>query len=140
MLRNLIDDVRSALSAVAQISGVVAALLFSAFVTLGFLCAAGFVFILDQYGLIVACLCGAGLFFVVTLFLLIWLDSLKRRAARPKEVVKSTMQTALADPMVIAAGLRLVRTIGLKRLIPLAVLGGVALGLFVRAPKRDESP
>jgi hypothetical protein len=113
--------------------------MFTAFVTVCFLCAAAFVFVLDQYGLIMACLAGAGLFFIVTLFLLIWLNALKRRAARPKEVAKSTMQTAIADPMVIAAGLQLVRVVGIKRLIPLAVLGGVALGLLARAPKREEN-
>ncbi len=139
MLQNMIDDVKNALSAAAQTSGVVAASVFTAFVTLCFLCAAAFVFVLDRYGLIMACLCGAGVFFVVTLFLLVWLDALKRRAARPKEVAKSAMQTAIADPMVIAAGLQLVRVVGIKRMIPLVALGGLALGLLARAPKREIS-
>jgi hypothetical protein len=86
-----------------------------------------------------ACLSGAGVFFVVTLFLLIWLDALKRRVAKPKEVAKSAVQTALADPMVIAAGLQLVRVVGIKRLIPLVALGGVALGLLARTAKREDS-
>ena len=138
MLQNMIDDVKGAIGAAAQTSGVVAAAVFTAFVTLCFLCAAAFVFVLDRYGLIMACLSGAGVFFLVTLVLLIWLEALKRRAAKPKEVAKSTMQTALADPMVIAAGLQLVRVVGIKRLIPLVALGGVALGLLARAPKRED--
>jgi hypothetical protein len=139
MWQNMIDGMKGAIGAAAQISGVVAAVIFAAFVTLCFLCAAAFVFVFDRYGLIMACLSGAGLFFLVTLFLLIWLDVLKRRAAKPKEVAKSTMQTALADPMVIAAGLQLVRVVGIKRLILLVALGGVALGLLARAPKREDS-
>lgn len=139
MLQNVIDEVKSALGAAAQTSGVIVAAVFTAFITLCFLCAAGFVFVLDRYGLIMACLSGAGVFFVVTLFLLIWLDALKRRAARPKEVAKSAVQTAMADPMVIAAGLQLVRVVGIKRLIPLVAIGGVALGLLARAPKREDS-
>ena len=135
----MIDEVKGAIRAAAQTSGVVAAAVFAAFVTLCFLCAAAFVFIFDRYGLIMACLSGAGLFFLVTLVLLIWLDALKRRAAKSKEVAKSTMQTALADPMVIAAGLQLVRVVGIKRLIPLVALGGVALGLLARTAKRKES-
>lgn len=138
MLQSLIEDAKASVRAAAQTSGVVVAAAFTALATLSFLCAAGFVFVLDRYGLIIACLAGAGVFFVVTLFLLIWLEALHRRAARPKEAARSAMQTALADPMVIAAGLQLVRTIGIKRLIPMVALGGVALGLLARAPKRED--
>jgi hypothetical protein len=139
MLQNMIDEAKSAVGAAARMSGVVAATAFTTFVTLCFLCAAAFVYVFDRFGLIMACLCGAGLFFVVTLVLLIWLDALKRRAAKPKEVAKSTMQNALADPMVIAAGLQLVRMVGIKRLIPLVALGGVALGLLARTAKHKDS-
>lgn len=139
MLQNMIDDVKGAVGAAARTSGVVAAAVFTAFVTLCFLCAAAFVFVFDHYGLIMACLSGAGLFLVVTLILLIWLDALKRRVAKSKEAAKSTMQTALADPMVIAAGLQLVRVIGIKKLVPLVALGGVALGLLARTAKREDS-
>ena len=136
MLQTFIDDMKSGMRAAARTSGVVAAAALTAFVTLCFLCAAVFVFVLETYGLIIACLAGAGVFFVVTLLLLIYLDELRRRAARrPKEVAKSVVQVAATDPMVIAAGLQLVRTIGIKRLIPLVALGGVALGLLARPPK-----
>jgi hypothetical protein len=36
----------------------------------------------------------------------------------------------LADPAVVAAALQVVRTIGVKRLIPLIAIGGLALGLL----------
>jgi uncharacterized membrane protein len=131
----IIDEMKAGMRSAARAYAVVAAMAFTAFVTLCFLCAAAFVVVLDSYGLFWACLAGAGLFFVVTIFLLIWLDVLKQRAARPKEAAKSTLQAAATDPMVIAAGLQLVRAVGVKRLIPLVALGGVALGLLARTPK-----
>jgi hypothetical protein len=51
------------------------------------------------------------------------------------------MQTALSDPMVLAAGLQIVRTIGIKRIIPLLALGGVAFGLMAhRNSAAKEEP
>ena len=47
----------------------------------------------------------------------------------------------LADPMVVAAGLQLIRTIGIKKLIPLLAVGGLALGLMVnRNHAADQAP
>jgi hypothetical protein len=41
----------------------------------------------------------------------------------------------------VATGLQIVRAIGVKRLIPLLALGGVALGfLATRATAQDEAP
>jgi hypothetical protein len=36
----------------------------------------------------------------------------------------------LADPMMVAAGIQIVRAIGVKKLIPLLAVGGLALGLL----------
>jgi hypothetical protein len=47
----------------------------------------------------------------------------------------------LADPMVVAAGLQLVRAIGIKKLIPLLAVGGLALGLMAnRSHAADQTP
>ena len=40
------------------------------------------------------------------------------------------MQTALADPMLVAAGLQVIRAIGVKRLIPILAVGGSLLGFW----------
>lgn len=48
------------------------------------------------------------------------------------------MQTALSDPMVLAAGLQIVRTIGIKRIIPLVAIGGIALGLMANRRQAAE--
>jgi hypothetical protein len=36
----------------------------------------------------------------------------------------------LADPMLLATGLQIVRAIGIKRLLPILAIGGVALGIL----------
>jgi len=143
MFQNMIDEAKGAIRAAARASGVAAAAALAGFATLCFLCAAGFVFLFQRYSLIVACLAGAALFFVIAVLLLSWADAMRRRAARArrKPPAPSVVHTALSDPMVIAAGLQIVRAIGVRRLIPLIALGGVALGLLAKAqkPPRRES-
>jgi thiamine monophosphate synthase len=41
--------------------------------------------------------------------------------------------------MVLAAGLQIVRTIGLKRIIPLVAIGGIALGLMANRRAADAA-
>jgi hypothetical protein len=46
----------------------------------------------------------------------------------------------LADPMLLATGLQIVRAIGVKRLLPILAIGGVALGIMAsRAGASDEA-
>ena len=52
--------------------------------------------------------------------------------ARAEETTKSAAQAMLADPMVVAAGLQIVRAIGVKKLIPILAVAGLALGLLAR--------
>ena len=44
----------------------------------------------------------------------------------------------LADPMLVAAGLQIVRAIGVKKLIPILAVGGLALGFL--ASRGQSSP
>lgn len=141
MLQKLIDDAReSAGSALRQTSLALAGAIFL-FVTVSFLCAAAFVFVLERYGLIQACLAGAGVFFIATLLAAMSYAIQKRQEERrPKPPPPSAMQTALSDPMVLAAGLQIARTIGIKRIIPLLAIGGVALGMMAtrNAASKEE--
>jgi hypothetical protein len=54
-------------------------------------------------------------------------NAIRKRAA---EAAKSTARTVFADPMLVAAGLQVVRAIGVKKLIPILAVGGLALGLL----------
>ena len=64
----------------------------------------------------------------------------KREIARkPVEAAKSGLSAALSDPMTVAIGLQLIRAIGVKRLVPLLAIGGIALGLLAqRAHATDD--
>ena len=63
----------------------------------------------------------------------------KREAEeRAAKAAKSAMHSALADPMLITAGLQVVRAIGIKRLVPILAVAGVALGVMA-ASRRDAA-
>ena len=100
-------------------------------VAFAFLCAAGFIVMRDQYGIVEACLAGAGLFLVVALIVVAIHAARKRRIERRAvERAKSTAHALLTDPVMLATGIQIVRAIGAKRLLPILAVGGLALGLL----------
>ena len=142
MLHKLIDDFRESTGTALRLTSLAAAVAVLLFITTGFLCAAAFVFVLERYGLMYACLAGAGVFFVATLLAAICYAARKRQVQRkPVEVAKeakSALQTALSDPMILAAGLQIVRTVGITRLVPILAVGGIALGVMASRRSSDE--
>jgi hypothetical protein len=142
MFQRMIDDFKDSTGAALRLTSLAAAAAVALFVAISFLCAAAFVFVLQRYGPIEACLTGAAVFFVVALIAaggyMVRKNQVKARAAEP---AKSAVQTALADPMLVAAGIQVIRAIGIKRLIPIVAVGGLALGLLAsRNNSRDEAP
>ena len=77
---------------------------------------------------------GAALFLVVTLIVVAVYVAhkreMQRRAEKAAKAAKSAAATMFADPALIATGLQIVRAVGVKRLIPILVVGGLALGLM----------
>ncbi len=142
MFQRIIDDFKFSTGAALRSTSLAAAAAIGLFITLSFLCAAAFVFVLDRYGLIHACLAGAAVFFAAALIAIAtYIAHERRMEARAAARAKSTMQTALGDPIVIAAGLQVISAIGLKRLVPLLAVGGLALGLLVsRGRAGDQTP
>ena len=67
MFQKFMDDVRDRAGSALQLTSLAAAIAVSLFITAAFLCAAAFVFVLQNYGLLQACLAGAGVFFVAAL-------------------------------------------------------------------------
>jgi hypothetical protein len=101
---------------------IAAASLVTATVTSSFPCAAAFVVAFDRYGLVDACLAGAGVFLVVFLMATIALLGTyaiylarRRRDAHARAAFEPPPLSALADPRVILVGLRIVEAIGYKR-------------------------
>jgi hypothetical protein len=138
----MIDDFKEQTGTALRLTSLAAAAAVALFVTTSFLCAAAFVFVLQKYGPIEACLTGAGIFFVVTLIAAGSYMARKNRVeTRVEETAKSAVQTALADPMLVAAGIQVIRAIGIKKLIPILAVGGLALGFMAsRGAAADEAP
>lgn len=139
MFQKIIDDLKTSTGSALRLTSLAIAVAACLFITTAFLCAAAFVFALQKYGLIQACLAGAAVFLVATLLAAIGYALQKREIAkRTVETTKSTLSAALSDPMMMALGLQLIRTIGAKRLLPLLAIGGIALGLM--AQRRHTDP
>ena len=134
MFQRMIDDFKESTGSALQLTSLAAAMAMALFVTFSFLCAAAFVYALRNYGLIEACLAGAGVFLVVTavagICYSVRRNQIEARAARAAETARSAVHTALADPILVAVGLQVIRAIGIKKLIPILAVGGLALGLL----------
>lgn len=141
MLQKFVDDLRDAAGNGLRLTSLAAAVALCLFVTTAFLCAAAFVFVLEHYGLLQACFAGAAVFFMAALVAVACYALHKREIRRRQaEAARSGMQAALTDPMTLAVGLQIVRTIGVRRMLPLLAIGGIALGLLAsRRPPADPS-
>jgi hypothetical protein len=153
MFQRMIDNFGDSIASSIRQSSLAAATALALFITLCFLCAAGFVYVLQTYGPIQACLTGAGVFFVITLIVAaVYTSSRKQKPQRAKRAARdhdrespaSPLQGLFADPMLVATGLQLVKAIGVKRLIPLLAIGGLALGILASrggaSAGDDETP
>jgi cbb3-type cytochrome oxidase subunit 3 len=137
----MIDDLKETTGVAVQMTSLAAAIALAFLVAVSFLCAAAFVYVLQNYGLIDACLTGAGIFFLMALIGIVVYALRKRQARRhAAATAKSALNTALADPMVVAAGLQVIRAIGVKRLVPILAVGGLALGLLANRASSHEAP
>ena len=67
MFQRIIDDFRERTGAALRLTSLAGLTLLALLITAAFLLAAGFIYVLQEYGPIQACLAGAGVFFVVTL-------------------------------------------------------------------------
>ena len=133
------SEARGALRLLALAAACVGA----AAIALGFACAAAFVFVLNRYGLVDACLVGAAVFLVATLILLAAYAALAARRRR-EELARATADTrpssALADPRLVLLGLQIVQAVGVKRLLPIAALGAAAFALGSSARRARAEP
>jgi hypothetical protein len=142
MFARMIDDFKDSTSTALRLTSLAAVVAVALFIMISFLCAAAFVYVLQTWGLIEACLTGAGIFLLLALITAIGYVVRKNRVkARAAATAKSAVHSALADPMLVATGIQLVRAIGIKKLIPILAVGGLALGLLAsRNTQTDEAP
>jgi hypothetical protein len=139
----MIDDLKESTGVAVRMTSLAAAIAIASFVTVSFLCAAAFVYVLQTYGLIEACLTGAAIFFVIALIGIVTYTArrsrIRQEAQEAREPAKSALHAALTDPMVVAAGIQAARAIGIKGLVPLLAVGGLALGMFANRPTLREA-
>jgi hypothetical protein len=146
MFQRWVDDFKESVATTLRLSSLAAAAAIALFIALGFLCAALFVFVLQNYGPVQACLAGAAVFLAVTLIAAICYVVRRNQIRAEAERAAKAAPSMLADPMVVAAGLQIVRAIGVKRLVPIIAVAGLALGLMASrgggasaSTKADES-
>jgi hypothetical protein len=142
MFARVIGDFKESANTALRLTSLAVLVAVALFITVSFLCAAGFVFMLQTYGPIAACLTGAAIFLLVALVsAAIYVARKNRARARAAEATKSALHSALSDPMLVTAGIQVIRAVGVKRLIPILALGGLALGLLAsRGASTDEAP
>ena len=141
MLLRMIDDLKESTGVAVRMTSLAAAIALAVFITISFLCAAAFIYVLQTYGLIEACLTGAAIFFVVAILgIVIYAVRKSQDRRHAEEMTKSGLQSALADPMVLTAGIQAARALGMKRLVPLLAVGGLALGLLASRSSSHQAP
>lgn len=138
----MIDRFKESTASALRLSSLAAAVALALFVAISFLCAAAFVYMLQTYGPIQACLTGAVTFLILALVAAVfYVDRRNRARARAAEAARSAARSALADPMLVSIGIQLIRAIGVKKLIPILAVGGLALGFLAsRHAATDEAP
>ncbi|QAU44981.1 hypothetical protein [Bradyrhizobium guangzhouense] len=145
MFQRIIDGISASTGTTVRLTSLAAGAALALFITTCFLCAAAFISVLDKYGPVQACLAGAAIFFLLTLAAAgsYWgyKREIRTRARIAAERAAKAAPSMLADPMLIATGLQIVRAIGIKRLLPILAIGGVALGIMAsRVGVPDEAP
>src|SRR3981189_2999253 len=95
MFQRMIDDVRDSTGTALRLTSLAAAAALALLVTTSFLCAAAFVFVLQKYGPVEACLAGAAIFFVVTLLAAgSYMVRKKQIRARAEQAAKEAARSA----------------------------------------------
>ena len=142
MLHRFIDDVRTSAGTAVRQTSLAAMAAICLFITTAFLCAAAFIAVLNHYGPVDACFAGAAIFFVCTLIAAgVYLVRKRQIEARAAARAKAAASSLLADPALLATGIQLVRLVGVKRLVPILAIGGLALGLMAsRTQAGDQTP
>jgi hypothetical protein len=125
VLTGLLNDLTRPLKNAAQLAGWGAAIAIPAVIAFVFFVLAAFVWAERTYGTLEACLLLGGAFLAVALVILIVGLILRRRAA--KRAPRHNPHW-WKDPAILAAGIELVRIVGVRRIIPTVALGAVIVG------------
>ena len=142
MLQRFIDDIRNSTGTALRQTSLAAIAAICLFITTAFLCAAAFIAVLHRYGPVEACFAGAAIFFICTLIAaVIYLVRKRQIEAQAAARAKAAANSLLTDPALLATGIQLIRLVGVKRMVPILAIGGLALGLMAaRSQTGDQAP
>ncbi len=127
----------AAWAAVAALAGAVAVLFF---------CIALFAWLAQQYGSITAGLVLGGIFLLIALIIGVICMAVRQKRARTQARQAAASSNWWQDPALMLAGLQIVRMIGVRRLVPIAIIGGIAAGILSSQkpngirPKQKRTP
>jgi hypothetical protein len=144
VLTGLFDDLKRKIDGALKIA--VAGAIAAAAATAAFICLAIVLFLWTQqnYGTMEAWLALAGLFALVAAIGGIVVLAVRRRAPppRPREAVRETPAFArlLQEPAVLLTGVQLIRSLGVRGLVPLVVLAAIAGGVMTSRNGRSHAP
>jgi hypothetical protein len=118
--------------AVAAVAGAVAVV---------FLCIAGFVWVEQYYGTIIAALAFAAVFVLVAVAAII-AGAVLRHGREERRRVAATQMRAQPwlDPSLMTTGLQIGRALGARRLASLAVLGAALTAVMMLRPTAESPP
>lgn len=142
MFHRLIADIKTGANSALKVAALLAVAAAPIGATIAFLCAAAFIAVLQSYGPVQACLTVAGIFLAIALLAIVIYAVATRRSAAavkaPQQPRSPAGPSMLADPMLLTAGLQIVRAVGLKKLIPLLAMGGLAAGFLMNRRSSDQ--
>ena len=143
MFQALADRLKSEAAYSFRAIILVAVATLAAAVALGFLVAALFVWIANSYGPLAASLACAALFILLALILVAINAIISARHKRALEARRAALAAAtpspFTDPRLIMIAFQIAQAIGLKRILPLAALGGAAFFLATRNKGSNSS-
>jgi hypothetical protein len=93
-----------------------------------FLVIAAFLWTQQRYDTIVACGVGASFFLLVAVAALTMLAISRRRAAKAEEEAAHAVPAWLADPATLLMAVQIARSVGITRLLPIALAAIAAFG------------
>jgi len=94
----------------------------------------------DLYGPVMAALAVAAVYVAIAAVALIWLAAARRRTIEAAKAELAAEPNWLADPALLTVGLQLGRSLGWRKLLPIAVAGVLAVGLSRHASGARQSP
>ena len=96
-----------------------------------------FLWMQQEYGTLEAWLALASLFLAVAIvcgIVMIWIrrrPAMRREPPKPREATTSPTMKLLQEPAVLLTGLQIVRTLGVRGMLPIILLGAIAGGFLL---------